>query len=413
VLRVGIPEYRLPKKVLDLEIADIKGLGVGFGMKTALGRDVTLDGLRAEYDAVFLATGAHKSRRLGVPGEDLPGVVTGLSLLRRINAGERMDVGRRVLVVGGGNTAIDAARSAARLGAAVRVLYRRSRAEMPAHEVEIEEATREGVELRMLCAPVEVIAKDGRAAGLKCTQMRLGKPDASGRRAPEPIPGSEFVLEADTVVTAIGESADFSWAVPGLDAGGDDLVLDAWGRTTLVGVFAGGDAADVSHTVVDAIGAGKRAAIGIDRFLAGEPVDGLLPAIGERRGVSIGRYLGREVAHRQGDAGKVVRYADLNPAYFHETARGAMQRLAPAERRSGFDEVNLGLAPQEALAEARRCLHCGVCNACDNCYLFCPDVAIAHRADAAGYALDLDYCKGCGICVHECPRCAMLMEEDQ
>ena len=189
-------------------------------------------------------------------------------------------------------------------------------------------------------------------------------------------------MTADSVITAIGESGDYSFAPEGLNVEGDDIKIDRFGRTSVAGVFAGGDAALASHTVVDAIGSGKRAAVAIDRRLRGLPEDQPMPRIGEKGSVSISRYLGIGKAHPNTDVKTVVSYSDLNTDYFEHS-----------ERR-------------------QREFHCGVCNMCDNCYLFCPDVAIAHREKGYGYDLDLDYCKGCGVCVHECPRYAMILKEE-
>lgn len=414
VLRYGIPDYRLPQASLDKDIEDVLSLGVTIKTGVKVGEDITLAQLRSDYDAVFLGPGVHRSRLLEIPGEDQPGVISGLNLLSSINAGRPMELGRKVVVVGGGNTAIDASRVALRLGAEVDLIYRRSKAEMPAHESEIDDAIHEGVQMRMLCQPVEVISEKGSVVALRCVQMMLGDPDQSGRRAPEPVAGSEFLTEADTVVTAIGEELNPNLLIADLNAPDNQIAIDQWGQTNLPGLFAGGDAAGTFRTVADAIGAGKKAAVSIDRYLNGQPVDAPYPIIGERGGVSIGRYLSRETTHRNIGDQPVVRYDMLNVNYFDPAPQRPISRRSFMDEKDRFCEVNLGLDEADALADAARCFHCGVCNMCDNCYIFCPDVSIVHRPDgSAGYDLNLDYCKGCGICVHECPRNAMLMEEDQ
>ena len=413
VLRVGIPEYRLPNSVLAKDIADIEALGVVFKLKTTLGKDLTLADLRERFDAVYLATGVHRSRALGIPGEDAKGVMSGLSMLRTINMGGKPPLGRRVCVIGGGNTAVDAARAALRFGSHVELLYRRSRMEMPAHADEIDEAHREGVAMTMLSTPVEVRTDGDRVTGLRCAQMRLGPPDESGRRRPEAIDGLNFDVDCDTVITAIGEEADLEFAGTDVRTDAGMIAVDDWGQTSLPDVFAGGDVADVQHTVVDAIGTGKRAAISIDRFLAGDEVRQPYPAVGSRKAVSIGRYLGRDLTHKY-IGGCVVGYETLNTAYFEQAPRGRVPHVPAADGSLDFHEVVGTLDENQAQADAARCFHCGVCTMCDNCWVFCPDVAIAHKPDGEfGYDIDLDYCKGCGICVHECPRNAMAMEGDQ
>jgi len=421
MMRVGIPEYRLPREVLDREIADIEALGVEIRTNTRVGSDIGFSDLLENYQALFIAVGLQRSRRLNIPGEEAKGVVHGLDFLRKVNLGEEVQVGPRVAVVGGGNTAIDAARTALRLGSEVTILYRRSRAEMPAIAEEVEEALAEGIGIRYLVAPTRILAEDGRVSKLECIKMRLGEPDESGRRRPIPVEGSEFIFEVDTVIPAIAQEADISF----LEAGGwrlevgswkleverGRIVIDAAGATTGPGIFAGGDVATPFGTVAHAIGSGKRAALAIDRYLRGEELPDFPPL--------------DEAVHavfRDIDP-TIVRFEDLNLAYFDETGRPAQPQRPVEERVSGFQEVNLGLGEKEAQAEAERCFSCGTCNLCDTCFTFCPDVAIARlvpppypmplaRLDGAGYRVNYDYCKGCGICAEECPRFAISMEEE-
>jgi 2-oxoacid:acceptor oxidoreductase delta subunit (pyruvate/2-ketoisovalerate family) len=417
VLRLGIPEYRLPKALLAREIERIASRGVEIRCGARLGDDVDWSDLQA-YDAVFLALGVHRSQPLGVPGEDASGVRAGLAFLREVNFGGSPSIGPKVVVVGGGNTAMDCARTALRLGGEPLVLYRRTRAEMPATDEEVREAEEEGVGFRFLAAPVGVRAENGRLTGLDCVTMKLGDPDESGRRRPVPVPGSEFFLPCDTVLTAIGEGPEFS----GLPA---DLARDAWTLTTgtfgegnLPGVFAGGDVIEEPHTVAHALGAGKRAAIGIDRYLrekAGESVPPLefdSLRYGRSGNAVLTRWRDDDPVLRNGAVNAVVPFEDLNMEHFPPAPRNDDRRLGEAESRSGFGEVNRGLDRETALAEARRCFNCGVCNRCELCLIFCPDLAISRREDGAGFTINYDYCKGCGLCNAECPRGAMAMTRE-
>lgn len=440
VLRWGIPEYRLPKRVLGGEVERLRAMGVEFRCGTRVGRDVPFESLGG-HAAVFVATGVHRSRPLGVPGEDLPGVIRGLDFLRAVNAGGRPRLGRRVVVVGGGNTAMDCARTAVRLGAEVTVLYRRGRDEMPANHEEVEEALHEGVRFGFLAAPVEVLGDervpdeepleaiedtfggfDGlpvrrRVSGLRCVRMALGAPDASGRRRPVPVEGGEFHVACDAVLTALGEEADLEFLPADLERDAGVLRVSALGGTSRTAVFAGGDVTDEPHTVAFAIGSGKRAAIGIDRYLrllAGEG-DGEVEVgtlrLGPGGNVSVTRWTGDDPVARVNAVNEVVGPEDLNPAHFARVPRLEDRMRPPWESRHDFEESNLGLAPGDALAEARRCMNCGVCNGCEVCLVFCPDVAITRRPDGR-FDIDYDYCKGCGVCAEECPRGAMAMTRE-
>jgi len=247
--------------------------------------------------------------------------------------------------------------------------------------------------------------------------MRLGAPDASGRRRPIPADGERFVLPADTVLTAIGEDADPGALPMGLGVEDGVVQVDAFNATHRTAVFAGGDLARQPRTVADALGAGKRAAIGIDRFLrirAGE-ADGHPDAQALRLGdgnVSITRWRDDDPVARSGDVNEVVRWEEMNPAHFRSRPRHEDQHLTPAEARAAFGESNLGLSRTRAMADARRCLNCGVCNACELCLIFCPDLAITRRADGPGFVIDYEHCKGCGVCAAECPRGAITMTRE-
>jgi len=416
VLRLGIPAYRLPREVLSREIARIEAMGVTIRCGAKVGSDIPFSDLE-RFDATFLATGVHRSRALGVEGEGVEGIRPGLAFLREVNAGARPALGRRVVVVGGGNTAIDCARTARRLGADPLILYRRSRAEMPASDEEIAEAQREGIGLTLLAAPVAVRSSDGRLEGLECVRMRLGEPDASGRRRPEPIEGSRFFIPADTVLTAIGESPDFEGLPGELMGDGSAVPVDALGGSARPGLYAGGDIVEQPHTVAHAIGSGKRAAIGIDRYFrtrAGEPVEGDPESarFGETGNISMTRWRGDDPVARHGASDEVVPFERMNVNHFRHVLRNEDRHLSAARSVTVFAEVNEGLGRDTAHLEALRCLNCGVCNGCELCLIFCPDAAITRHPSGNGFIIDYDYCKGCGLCSAECPRGAMDMTRE-
>jgi NADPH-dependent glutamate synthase beta subunit-like oxidoreductase len=382
------------------------------------------------FAAVFLGTGAHRGRPLGVAGENGPGVRPGLEFLKAVNSGERPDIGRRVVIVGGGNTALDCARTAFRLGATPLVVYRRTRQEMPAIATEIEEAEREGIAFEFLANPRAFLHEDGRLTGVECERMVLGEPDASGRRRPVAAGADAFVIPADTALTAIGEDADPDAWPEDVAVNNGSIVIDELGRTRAPKFWAGGDAGGVERTVSDALGSGKAAAVGIDRALrtqAGRPAPAFAD-VAELRwsggNISMSRWRGDDPIQRTAPRNDVVGFTALNTAHFAPAPRHAevtavgVERSQPtagsavADRPLDFDEVNLGLAPLDALAEARRCFNCAVCNACELCVIFCPDVAISRRPDGVGFDIDLDYCKGCGVCALECPRGAIVMTRE-
>ncbi len=414
LLRIGIPAYRLPREVLDAEIAAIERLGVEFKLGVKVGRDVPFDELD-KYDAVFVATGVHLNRKLDVAGEDAVGVVAGLDLLATVALGKQFECGKNVVVIGGGNTALDAARVARRLGAEAAIYYRRTRVEMPAFEEEVADAEEEGVKLELLAAPTKIIVQDGHVAGVQMQKMQLGEPDESGRRRPEPIPGSEFIVPCDMVVSAIGEQGDLTFLPEQIKQEWGKIVIDEYGLTNKAGVFAGGDIAGAQQNVTQALGDGKHAAIAIDRYLNGESMEaiGSNLIIGGHGRASMAAYVGGMAHAKIIGQKRVIVFDDLNTWHFEKVERVRPERLEKAERLAGFDEINQGLTPEAALAAAERCFHCGVCTMCDNCYMFCPDVAVLHKTNGEyGYEINFDYCKGCGICVHECPRAAMIMVEE-
>ena len=417
MLRLGIPEYRLPRAVLDADVYRIVSQGVRIVCNVSVDTPEAWNELTDMFDAVCIATGAHTSRVLGLRGEELAEVRPGLAFLREVNAGARPDLGKRVVVVGGGNTAMDCARAAMRLGATVSVVYRRTRDEMPAIAEEVEDARREGAHFVFLANPEEFTARDGRLSGVVCERMQLGEPDESGRRRPVPT-GALFTIEADTVLTAIGESSEIDGLPDDVVRGDSGLPVDAVGHTNRAALFAGGDATDLTRTVADALGAGKRAAIGIDRHLralAGDtaPEQDAEQARFAGGNMSALKWRGLDPIRRKDPVNTVVAVDDINLSQFERVARHTDAHLpSAAARAAGFIEANRGLTTAEALDESRRCLNCGVCTECDVCLIFCPDAAITH-AEGGGYEIALDYCKGCGICAAECPRGAIVMTKDK
>jgi NADPH-dependent glutamate synthase beta subunit-like oxidoreductase len=408
MLRYGIPAYRLPKEVLDQEIENILSLGVVWRPNSALGRDFIWEDLK-NFDAIFLATGAWQSLKLRIPGEESSGVISGLEFLKKINTGQEISLGERVAVIGGGNTAMDVARAARRLGAKPLIIYRRTKEEMPAFAEEIAEAEEEGIEFIFLASPLKIISENGKVKGLECLKNTLGPPRKDGRPEPQPITNSNFLLEVETVIPAIGEIPDFSFLPQDLERTPTSLKIKETGAANLPRVFAGGDIIPQPRTVAYAIGSGKKAAMAIDATLKGKEIEEALCSArwGEKGSLSMALYLGvrQDKVPRQ-----VVKFADLNPAYFQHQSRSAKEKLPAHERILNFAEVNLGLNRDKALMEAKRCFNCGVCNLCHNCYLFCPDLAISARPDHQDYEINLEYCKGCCICVAECPRGAISVE---
>lgn len=403
MLRYGIPEYRLPKAVLDREIKWITDLGVHVETNVSLGRDFTLETLKESgFAATFLAMGAQKAKAMGLDGENATeGIVGGIDFLRQMQEREMPSLHGTVVVVGGGNTAIDAARTALRRGAeTVFILYRRTMKEMPAHQAEIDAALEEGVEITFLCTPVAIVAKGGHVKALKCRRMELGEPDASGRRSTRPISGSEYDLECDFVIAAIGQDIE-----PFFVNGGDGpaqtaqmaIATDDFHATTVPGIFAGGDVTTGPAVAIDAIAHGRRAAIAIDHYVT----------TGLANGHGASGFLSRKET-----------FGAIAESEFREVSQIEKERmgeLLPAERISSLAEVEVGFSEAQAQNEAGRCLACG-CSAYFECDLrkraselgvdigsFVGDTR-RHRVDASHplIALDPNKCINCGRCVRTC-----------
>lgn len=379
MLRYGIPDYRLPPDILDAEIQRILDLGVELKLETQIGLDVTIDALRARHDALYLGIGAQKGRGLDIPGATGPSVWQGTEYLRRVNSGETVDLGRRVVVVGGGNTAMDAARTARRTGADVTILYRRSRAEMPAIPQEIAEALEEGVTLELQAAPVRIEHDQDRLRSLIAARTALGPADASGRRRPVDIPDSDFAIPVDAVIAAVSQEPDTS-GFEMLMADGSRLAPDARGALDS-DIWAGGDV----------LGLGIAARAIVQGRLAAEALHARLRRLPPSES---------DVRRPAGPKEILTEFHDRKPAVHPE-------RLAPSARlASQSAEVTTGIGEQEFLAEVSRCFSCGSCFGCQQCAMFCTAHCFT-RLDKAEpgmyFSLSLDQCEECGKCVAVCP----------
>jgi len=409
VLRMGIPSYRLPKDVLDREISNIEALGVEIRTGVSIGEEIKIEELK-DYQAIFIATGAHRSRGLNIPGEKGRGTLSGLDILKRINLNGKVKMGEKVAIIGGGNTAIDVARSVIRLGKKATILYRRSKEEMPAFEDEIMEAIEEGVKIRYLVNPIRIQQKDNMKR-LECLRMELGEKDESGRRRPVPIPNSNFFIEADGVIIAAGEETEVSFLPKGMEKREGIVLTQRDGSTGIKGIFAGGDLTSNQRTVAHAIGSGKKAALAIDCYLKGKDTEEAIRQIliGDGPSISIFRHLHPEERPMNPH---VVTFEELNMDYFEPSKRRRESKGLVKERIKGFGEVTSTFTESIALEEAERCFRCGTCNECENCYIFCPDASILKRDEILAHQVDYDFCKGCGICFVECPRGAISLEEE-
>ena len=393
LLRYGIPEYRLPRAVLDreLELAIAPDVEVSTGRR--LGADLSWATL-AGYDAVFLATGAALPLGLGVPGDEARGVGHGLTFLRHLNTGAPPPLGRRLVVVGGGSTAMDVARSARRLGVpSVTVLALEAREAMPALAGELAEALGEGVEIVNGVGVSAVLEAGGGVTGVLARPARLER-DETGAVRPFFTPGPARALDADSVLLALGQRTDLTALPPGIDSDRGLIAAGPDGATTSPRIFAGGDAASSWRTVTHAVGAGTRAARSIHARLS--------------RGAAAP---GAASCWATAMPDHVVEFAEINLAYMKPAGRAGHRRRPAAQRLRSFAEARGGFDEDTARAETARCFTCGHCVGCDNCFIFCPDMAVS-RADA-GYRISVEHCKGCGLCVEECPRGALQMMSER
>ena len=409
MLRSGIPSYRLPKDILDREISSIEALGVVIRTGIPFGRNLKLEDLK-DYEAIFIATGAHRSRGLQIPGEKGKNVLSGLDLLKKINLRGKTTLGDRIAVIGGGNTAIDVARSVIRLGKKATILYRRSKEEMPAFEDEIVEAMEEGVKIKYLVNPIRIQQTDSMKR-LECVRMELGEKDESGRRRPVPMPHSNFFIEADSVIIAAGEEVEVSFLPKGIEKKEGIVLTRRDGSIGIKGIFAGGDLTSNQRTVAHAIGSGKKAAMAIDCYLKGKDTEEAIRRIliGEGPSISISRYLHPEERPMNPH---IVTFEELNTDYFEPVERHRESKGLVKKRTKGFEEVTSTFTGRIALEEAERCFSCGTCNECENCYVFCPDASVIKTEEVFSHQVDYDFCKGCGICFSECPRGAISLKEE-
>ena len=428
MLNVGIPPYRLPREVVQQAIDEVRRLGVEILTGTPIGKEFNLESLRKEFGAVYIAAGAHKAERLGIPGEDLQGVIHGVTFMRMVNLGEDLKIGQRVAVVGGGNTAMDTARSSIRLGAKeVSILYRRTRDEMPVDQRELEQVEEEGIKIHYLTSPVQVLSKDGTGvSGLRCVRNRLGEPDSDGRRRPIPIDGSQFDIDIDLLIPAVSQSPDISFLPDEIG-----LEISRWDRlavnpetfeTNVHGIFAGGDFVTGPRDVIRVIADGRRAALSIHTYLSGQRL--------EKRPACF----------------TFVAEVEIEPD-LEKIPRQRIDTLPIEERKSIDKEVELGFSKEAAVKEAQRCLQCHIftifdrtkCILCGGCVDICPKFCFrmatldeiegterlsalaksyygvsleeAQRLDLATAMIkDESRCIQCGLCAKRCPTGAITME---
>lgn len=411
IMRWGIPEYRLPKSVLKKEIERILQLSIDVKTNARVGKDIPFEELD-RFDAVFLSPGAILNLPLNIEGEDLRKVWRGGDFLNRINSGDKIRIGKEIIVIGGGNTAMDVARSALRLNSKVIVAYRRTRAEMPAIQDEIREAEDEGVRFEFLIQPLKITLLKNKRIKVKFQRMRIRGRDQSHRPKAIPMKGSYFTLEADGLITAVGEGVDLSWIPETLNK--KNLIdVSSSLATSYPKVFAGGDAIDQPRSIVTAIASGKKAAISIDLYLRGWNDDDVFSKIrvGNKGALSMETYLSGQNRGSWSEPKEVISYPQLNTFYFEHNKRVDMRKLDRYKALKGFSEVNLGFTSDEARFSALRCFSCGTCNYCYNCFFFCPEGVISLNPFHQTKNVDLDHCKGCGTCAKVCPRCVILMKE--
>jgi len=400
MLRYGIPVYRLPREILDAEIQRIVDLGVELKCDTKIGQDVSWDEIRKEYAAVYVAIGAHQGRNMGIPGEDGPGIWTGTEFLNHANSGKKVELGANVVVIGGGDTAIDAARvskrliadsaaMASKMGAKVTILYRRTRAEMPAIDSEIDEAIEEDIKIEYLAAPIEILRDDdGAPKAMVVQRMELGEPDDSGRRRPVPIEGDTYELPLDTMITAVSQKPDLA-ALQSAELGDGWLNGDDWGFTGIDGVWTGGDNVNLGIATTS-IGQARLAAEAMHAFL-----QGFEPKAAEKR--------------------DMIRADKLKVEWYEPIDRTKRQVKAPEDRLAHpFDEVDLGLTAEDALVELSRCFSCGKCFGCENCWMYCQNNVFGKEPQPSpGHFFiikAIEKCDGCKKCWEECP-CGFIVGE--
>ena len=378
MMRYGIPKYRLPREILDAEINRIKNMGIKFEMNTRV--DDVHEAMDEGFNAVFLAIGAQLSKRAYIPASEAARIMDAIKVLHDVEDGNQPLLGRKVVVYGGGNTAVDVARTAKRLGAEEAVIvYRRTRDKAPANDLEITEALEEGILVKWL-STVNHVGQH---------ELRIEKMELDDQGFPQPT-GEFETLEADSLILALGQEVDFSLLgnSADLDVTDGTMSVDATMMTTHPGIFAGGDMVPADRTVTTGVGHGKKAARNIDAWL-------------------------RQSSYAPAKNTDLVTYDQLNSWYYTDAPHVVRERLDATRRAKDFSEVVKGLDESNALYEARRCMSCGNCFECDNCFGVCPDNAIIKLGPGKGFEINLDYCKGCGICVSECPSSSIVMVADK
>ncbi len=383
MIRWGIPAYRLPRDIINAEYQRIFDLGVELKTNTRIGKDISMDQLKKDYDAIYSAIGAQVGWSLGLDGEDSSNVYTGVEFLYKHNMKEEMDIGDKVIVVGGGDTAMDVARSCKRMGADVTVVYRRSRKEMPAIEEDIVGAEEEGINFEFLCTPTKLTLKDGKVTGMQCIKMELGEPDESGRASFSPIEGSEFDIEATSLIPSISQEADFEGMEELKNEKNWTTVATDFGRVTEDGkIWSGGDITRRLGLVTEAVGDGRMAAEDMDRFLMG-------------------------VEYRAPDEMPVILADKMHLQHYNDLERNSIKEKAGSERVADFNEYIIPFDVDAIKAEAARCMSCGKCFDCENCWKFCGDGAVNKLAKGEHFEFNLDKCIGCSKCMEECP-CGLI-----
>jgi NADPH-dependent glutamate synthase beta subunit-like oxidoreductase len=387
MLRYGIPEYRLPRDVIDAEVNKILELGVEMKTNVTVGKDISYEQLQKDFDAIFVGIGAHGGKKLRCPGEDAPNVLSGVEYLRNVNLGNPPDLGDNVVVIGGGDTAIDAARVALRMGSKVTILYRRTRDEMPAIEEEIVGAEEENITFHFLAAPIEILQKDGVAVEMRCQQMKLGEPDDSGRRRPVPIEGDEFKIPVSAVISAISQEPDWG-GLDHLHEGRDWVKVDDEFKTKYEKTFSGGDVIDLGLVTV-AIYQGRRAAETMHC---------------QFRGIELPEEEKREV----------IKSDKILLEYYEKMLRHECEMLSADERvnKKPWAEIAATLPEADIIEEAKRCMSCGSCFDCGTCWSYCGENAIEKSIMGDhGYKFKFEFCNGCDKCANACP-CGYLVMKD-
>ncbi|MEE4272779.1 MAG: NAD(P)-binding protein [Thermoanaerobaculales bacterium] len=400
MLRYGIPVYRLPREIIDAEVQRIVDLGVELKCDCKIGKDVSFADIKKDFDAIYVAIGAHQGKAMGIPGEEGPGLWTGTEFLNHANSGKQVDIGTNVVVIGGGDTAIDAARvskrligdtaaMASKMGAQVTILYRRTREEMPAIDREIDEAIEEDINIEYLAAPIEILRDDeGAVRAMVVQRMELGEPDDSGRRRPVPIEGDTYELPIQTIITAVSQKPDLG-ALHSDELGDGWLNGDEWGFTGVDGVWTGGDNINLGIATTS-IGQARMAALAIHAKLQGTEPEKV-------------------------NEGEMIRADKLKLDWYKPIERTQRRVKSPEDRLAHpFDEVDLGLTVEDVITETDRCLSCGKCFGCENCWMYCQaNVFAKHEPPTLGHFFEIKkigQCDGCKKCWEECP-CGFIIGE--